>query len=208
MRELIIKHKWKLIVSCVLILLPAVFGVFVWDMLPDRIATHWGLSGEANGFSSKGFTVFGMPLVLLAFHLLCILFTLLDKKNRGQSNKVFSLVLFIIPVISIYVNAAVYASAFGFEINIAAVSVVIMGIVFAFIGNYLPKCKQNGTIGIRINWNATHRFAGKLWLIGGIAMIALMFFPPIIMAIGLFGISFLLVLVPCIFSWRYCKKHK
>ncbi|MFQ8814402.1 MAG: SdpI family protein [Gallintestinimicrobium sp.] len=53
------------------------------------------------------------------------------------------------------------------------------------IGNYLPKVKQNNTIGIRVvwslmdeeNWNATHRFSGKLWMASGI----------LCMLCGLFG---------------------
>ena len=44
--------------------------------------------------------------------------------------------------------------------------------MFMVIGNYLPKVKQNNTIGIRVvwtlqdeeNWNATHRFSGKIWV--------------------------------------------
>lgn len=47
---------------------------------------------------------------------------------------------------------------------------------FIVIGNYLPKIKQNNTIGIRIiltlqdeeNWNATHSFSGRIWRASGI----------------------------------------
>lgn len=54
-----------------------------------------------------------------------------------------------------------------------------------WIGNYLPKCRQNYTIGIRVkwaveneeNWNATHRFAGKVWAVGGVLMMGCSFLP-------------------------------
>lgn len=44
-------------------------------------------------------------------------------------------------------------------------------LLFIVIGNYLPKIKQNNTIGIRIVWtlqdeenlNATHSFSGRIW---------------------------------------------
>mgnify|MGYP000573868704 FL=1 len=52
-----------------------------------------------------------------------------------------------------------------------AILYVGMGLLFVIVGNYLPKVKPNRTIGIRVvwtlqdeeNWNATHRFSGKIW---------------------------------------------
>ncbi|MFU2362855.1 MAG: SdpI family protein [Clostridiales bacterium] len=49
-------------------------------------------------------------------------------------------------------------------------------LLFIVIGNYLPKIKQNNTIGIRIvltlqdeeNLNATHSFSGRIWRASGI----------------------------------------
>ena len=49
-------------------------------------------------------------------------------------------------------------------------------LLFIVIGNYLPKIRQNNTIGIRIvwtlqdeeNWNATHSFSGRIWGTSGI----------------------------------------
>ena len=50
------------------------------------------------------------------------------------------------------------------------------GLMFMVIGNYLPKVKQNNTIGIRVvwtlqdeeNWNAAHSFSGRIWGTSGI----------------------------------------
>ena len=50
--------------------LPIVIGLFLWNKLPDTLATHWGSDGTANGWSSKTFSVFGMPLILTAIHVL------------------------------------------------------------------------------------------------------------------------------------------
>ena len=90
----------------------------------------------------------------------------------------------------------------------------MLGLLFLIIGNYLPKARQNYTIGIKIpwtlaneeNWNRTHRLAGYLWMICGILMIfnCLTRFVP---AIWLFGILLIMVLVPCIYSfWLHAKK--
>ena len=67
------KNLKVLIITSIIILLPILAGVFLWDQLPEQIPAHWNASGEVDGWSSKPFTVFGMPLILLAFQWLCVL---------------------------------------------------------------------------------------------------------------------------------------
>ena len=75
-------------------------------------------------------------------------------------------------------HSLTYAAALGREVRIEMVMPLLMGAIFIIIGNYLPKCGQNYTIGIKIpwtlhseeNWNRTHRFAGPVWVVGGLVM--------------------------------------
>ena len=66
------KYKTTIIITTLITLLPIVIGLFLWNKLPDTLATHWGSDGTANGWSSKTFSVFGMPLILTAIHVLCL----------------------------------------------------------------------------------------------------------------------------------------
>ena len=59
------KHKWTLLMSSVVILLPILAGLLLWNRLPEQIPTHWGPTGEADGWSSKGFAVIGLPAIVL-----------------------------------------------------------------------------------------------------------------------------------------------
>ena len=59
-------NKKTLIITSILTILPILIGVFFWNRLPDVMATHFGANNEANGFTSKAFAVFGLPLILLA----------------------------------------------------------------------------------------------------------------------------------------------
>ncbi len=169
----------KIIISSLVILLPIIIGLVLWDKLPEQVPTHFNLEGEADGWSSKAFAVFGMPLLLLAMHLVCVIGTSLDPKNKNINVKPFNLVLWIVPVISFVCCTLIYSVALGCEINVATYMCTFVGIVLILVGNYLPKCRQNYTIGIKIpwtlndeeNWNKTHRFAGKLWVICGIATV-------------------------------------
>ena len=205
------KNLKTLIITSIVILLPILAGIFLWNQLPDPMPSHWNASGEIDGWSSKPFTIFGLPLILLAAQWLCVLGTAADPKKNNHPEKILHLVLWIIPVLSVAMHTFVYLIALGHGVRMEVVMPVLIGVIFTIIGNYLPKCKQNYTIGIKIpwtlnneeNWNRTHRFAGFLWVVCGIA----------IMFTGFFGgfwvflpITFLMVLAPIFYSYILHRK--
>ncbi len=207
-----IKKNWKiLLITSIAILLPMLAGIRLWNQLPEQIPSHWNAAGEIDGWSSKPFTVFGLPLILLAAQWLCVLGTGTDPKKNNHPQKVLHLVLWIIPVLSAVLHVVTYAVALGKEVRVEMVMPVLIGIVFTVIGNYLPKCKQNYTIGIKIpwtlnseeNWNKTHRFAGRLWVVCGF----------VIMLTGFFGgfwvflpVVLLMVIAPLVYSYILHRK--
>ena len=89
-----------------------------------------------------------------------------------------------------------------------------MGLMLLVVGNYLPKCRQNYTVGIKVpwtlaskeNWDATHRLAGKLWVAGGVVILLLAIQP----WIPAFPMSLVIMLavtfVPMIYSFVYYIK--
>ena len=207
-------NRKTLIIASIVTVLPVLIGIICWDRLPDVMVTHIGLNNEANGFSSKAFAVFGLPAILLAVLWLMAFVTSYDPKRQNISPKVFSLGLWIAPVLSVFAAATMYPVNLGYELDIAFVSELLLGLLFVIIGNYLPKARQNYTIGIKIpwtlaneeNWNRTHRLAGYLWMICGVLMIivCLTRFVP---AQWLVGIILIMVLVPCVYSfWLHARK--
>ena len=207
-----IKKNWKiLLITSLLILLPALAGIVLWDQLPEQIPTHWNTSGEVDRWSSKAFAIFGLSGILLAAQWLCTLGTRADPKKDNHPQKILHLVLWIIPVISNLLYAITYAVALGKEVRIDVIMPVFMGLLFAIIGNYLPKCKQNYTIGIKIpwtlnseeNWNRTHRFAGRLWVVCGIVIMLTGFFGGFWI---FFGIVLAMVIAPFLYSYLLHRK--
>lgn len=85
---------------------------------------------------------------------------------------------------------------------------ILMGILFILIGNYMPKTRQNYTIGIKVpwaldneeNWNRTHRLAGYLWVAGGIILVILSL-AGLTNPLLLIGVVLFFTLVPTIYSW-------
>ena len=205
------KNLKVLILTTVVMLLPILAGIILWNQLPEQMPTHWNAAGEIDGWSSKPFAVFVLPLIMVAAQWLCMLGTAADPKKNNHSEKVLHLILWIVPALSVVLHAVTYATALGYAVPIEVVMPVLIGLIFTIIGNYMPKCKQNYTIGIKIpwtldneeNWNRTHRFAGWLWTFCGIA----------IMCTGFFGgfwvflpITFLMVLAPIIYSYILHQK--
>ena len=207
-----IKKHWKiLLITSILILLPILAGLLLWNQLPEQIPSHWNAAGEIDGWASKPFTVFGFPLILLAAQWLCVIGTGADPKKANHPEKILHLVLWIIPVISVLLHAVTYAVALGSEVRMEMVMPVFVGLVLTIVGNYLPKCKQNYTIGIKIpwtlnseeNWNRTHRFAGRLWVVCGLVLMLTGFFGGFWI---FFGVVLLMVLAPVAYSYLLHRK--
>ena len=209
-------NKLKSVISSAVILLPILIGLLLWNKLPDKIATHWGANGQANGWSSKPFAVFALPLFVFAIHWLCLFFTSKDPKNKGQSKKVFGLIFWICPAVSLFAGVLTYTIALGKELNASSAALVLIGLMYIILGNYMPKCKQNYTIGIKIqwtldneeNWNATHRMAGKLWMICGLLFAACLLLPEKILVWAFLSIVTVSVVVPMVYSYHHYKKHR
>lgn len=208
------KNLKVLIITSVIILLPIIAGLILWDKLPEQIATHFNAQGDADGFSSKAFAVFGLPVFLLAIHWICALGTSADPKSKNHSDKMVTLVLWICPVISLLCNSLVYTYAMEIPVDVSFIMMLFFGAVFVVIGNYLPKCKQNYTIGIKIswtlndeeNWNYTHRLSGIIWVAGGVIIMLTSVFRQNLIFVT---IMLLLAIIPFILSYLfYRKKNK
>ena len=209
------KHKKTLILTSLLTLLPMFVGLLLRDRLPEMLPTHWGLDGQPDGWSSSTTAIFVMPLIMLAVHWLCTFFTAKDKGNQDRNEKVQVLVFWIIPILSNLCCGLMYALALGVDLSITNIMFAFMGLLFALIGNYMPKCKMNSTIGIKVywtytseeNWNATHRLAGKIWFIGGLMMLFIALIPAKYV-IGVFlAVTVVMVIVPILYSWLYYRRQ-
>ena len=210
------KNKWMMLVTSLLILLPIAAGLILWEQLPEQLPIHWNAAGEVDGWCSKTQGVFLMPVVLLAVHWLCVLVTGQDPKNKDKNEKAKAMILWLIPVLSLVVNGMVYAYALNRDVNIQTLLPVFLGVVFLVIGNYLPKCSRNSTIGLKLpwtlnsdeNWNATHRLTGKIWMSGGLVVAATVLLPANLSFWIMIAIGAVMVLVPAIYSYWYYKTHE
>ena len=201
---MVLKNKKWILITSLLILLP----IPVMAVLSGRLTAEY--------LHSFGGFLYAAPVVFLLSHWFCIWASeKLDTSNREKNPKPLRVVLWVIPLLSNLMAGVMYALMLGFQFSPFSYMAGAFGLMFAAIGNYLPKTRMNSTMGIKIkwtysseaNWNATHRFAGKLWFFGGIALLVAIFLPEN-WAVGyLFLTLLVMTLLPMYYSWNFYRKE-
>lgn len=210
------ENKLKVIISSLVTLLPILIGICLWDKLPENMITHIGADGNADGEMTKIMAVFMLPLICLAIHCLCLFLTSIDKGQKNQNRKALGIIFWILPATSLFSNGTMYAIALKKELNLEFFFAIALGIMFIYMGNYLPKVKQNHTLGIKMywtlaneeNWNKTHRLAGKVWVIGGLVILVSALLPVKMMITLFLFVLIVLMAVPTIYSYCLYRAHK
>lgn len=198
-------EKRTLILTSLVCLLPMLIGAAVYQKLPETMATHWGVNGTPDGYSSRAFAVFGLPGVVLGLNLLLHFGLGTDPKRQNMNPVLRGICLWTPAAVSVLAGGLTIAWGLGHELKIERIMPIFIGLLFIVIGNYMPKTKQNYTLGIRVpwtlaseeNWNRTHRFAGFLYVSAGAAFIVFSFigwslaaFLAVIAAAGLSPIAY------------------
>lgn len=195
------------LITCGVCLLPILLGIAVFDRLPAQIPIHWNLEGEIDNYASKEFFVFILPMLMSGLQLFCLFMLSKDPKYKNYSIKMFNLVIWIIPVMAVVLALITYAIVFGYDIAINVVVPMLLGILFIILGNYLPKCHQNYTVGFRLpwtlddedNWNKTNRLAGYIMVFGGFLIVVTSLFDMAYWAVLIFIIA--IVIIPSVYSY-------
>ena len=131
-------------------LLPALIGLVLWSTNPQTVFP---------------LAVLFTPVLLALTLALCLHLTEKLEKDREKNKKINSVVIWIIPVLSNVTFWISYAVAVQrMEVPVLRILSWLFAAMYLVLGNYMPKCRPNSTVGIRIrwtassdeNWNATH----------------------------------------------------
>ncbi|QSX07270.1 SdpI family protein [Sedimentibacter sp. zth1] len=207
------KIDFTLIISTILCLSPIILGITLYDRLPDSVAIHFNVNNEPDNYVSKSFAVFALPALMAALNIIVNIFLDNDPKKAHFSTRMRNLFKWFIPVLTILLESMTLFIAIGVKIELSLYVPLFVSIIFIVIGNYLPKIKQNYTMGIKLpwtlhseeNWNKTHHLAGYLWMIGGVLMVISCFIGNISFPISIIVIL-MLVIIPIIYSYVLYKK--
>lgn len=214
MNKFLKKIVWLIIIA------PVVYLAFVWNKIPDKIATHFDLKGIPDKYGSKTQLWIGIGAIALVGALIYILMTHLNRGKHAVENKDrFLRIGFTIAVFMSVISITLVLSSAnegGIRFNIRFIFAT-MGFLWAIMGNYMHNIKPNYFAGFRLswtlkneeNWRKTHLVGGKLWFAGGLMIGIIWLFSPI--TIGLivtFTLILIMLIVPFVYSYRLYKKQK
>jgi len=167
------------IVVLVSIIGATIAGVFLWNQLPDQMASHWDANDQVNGYISKFWGVFMIPLITLGMFLLFLIIPNIDplKANIAQFRETFNLFITFMVGFMLYVHALTLRWNLGYtDFGITKGMLPAMGLLFIIIGSLLRKAKRNFFIGIRTPWTLssdtvwekTHQLGAILFMASGV----------------------------------------
>ena len=181
--------KWKFFfVTSAVCLLPILFGIFVWDKLPDTMAIHFDVYGNPDNFASKGFVVFALPVLMVLLQGFCCFVNDINAKKYGERKKFEKVTKWIIPCMTVILQVITIGYSLGWNMDIRKVVAFIVGVIFLVIGNYLPKFDYIKNYDLDAEKaRKINRFIGYETVLMGIIFIVSIFLPPVstIICLGL-----------------------
>jgi uncharacterized membrane protein len=146
--------KTATITIIVMIALAFLVGIALYPQMPDTMPSHWNAAGEVNGYISKFWGLFLMPLVSLGIFLLFLAIPRIDplKANIAQFIKSYNLMMVLLTGYMLYVYALTLLAALGHQFNMTTMLLPAMGILFILIGFLIGNAKRNFFVGIRTPW--------------------------------------------------------
>ncbi len=179
--------KKSIIMSSIIILIAFIISIYVYPQMPDKIASHWDHKGQVDGYISKSWGLFLMPVLSLVILALFIFIPKIDplKKNLKKFRKYYDrfIVLFILFLFYIYLLTIFWN--LNYKFNMTQMIIPAFGILFYYIGILTENAKQNWFIGIKTPWTLsnnkvwekTHKVGGQLFKIAGLLTLIGILFP-------------------------------
>ena len=177
------KATWK-VDALALAMIAAMFALaaVAWPAAPDRIPVHWNWAGQPDRLGGKFEGLLVLPLVAAGIYTLLLFIPRLDprRKNYDAFAGPFAVIRTVIVGLALGLYVVILLWIRGERTHLNGLLAAEIGIAFLLLGNYLPKVKSNWLVGVRTpwtlssdaSWRQTHRLAGWLFTLGGLATLA------------------------------------
>ncbi len=165
-----------IIISLAIILTSFIIGGFLYPRMPERMASHWNLRDEVDGYISRFWGLFLMPLISIGILLLFLIIPLIDplKENIVKFRRYFDLFIVFIILFLFYLYILTLLWNSGLRFRMSRFFIPALTLLFFYCGILIEKAKRNWFVGIRTPWTLTseavwektHKLGGRLWKIG------------------------------------------
>lgn len=174
------------LVGILLIAAALIATVVLYPQLPERVPSHWGVNSQPNGYSPKWALFLIGPGVMAGFLALFRFLPWLSPKQWDVDSfrSTYLQVMLILVTLLAYLYAMMLWAGLSGSANVGRAILGGVCLLLALLGNLLGKVRRNFYIGVRTPWtlanervwNATHRFAAKTFVVGGLTGLVLTLF--------------------------------
>jgi len=202
--KLEVRTKINMLLIIILVALSFIVSFLAYPALPDTIAIHWGINGEANGFAPKDMGIMIMPILTLILVAILIAVPKLDplKGNIESFKEIYYEFITIFCGFMTYLHIITLLLNLGVSANIISLLAPAFALLMYYMGILLGSAKRNYFIGIRTPWtldnetvwNKTHKLGEKLFKLSAAISILGVIFP---------NQAIILILAPIIISSIY-----
>lgn len=201
-------------------LAPIIYLAIAWPSIPATIALHFNQDMQPDRMGDK--TELWLPVLIIAFAGVFTYFLLRNiarfdpkQKNAGSTATFSKLATGVLVFMSV-LNFMIILSAVRGSFVLEKFLFPLLGLLLAFIGNYMNSIRPNYFAGIRLpwtlssdeNWRKTHHLAGRIWFACGLLLVLLGMILPLKTLLPIFICMIcIMVLVPAVYSYRIFKKN-
>src|SRR5712671_551540 len=167
-------RKW---IPLLIIAAAVIASAAVYPKLPLSVPTHWDMAGRPNGWSSRLWGAWVMPILLVVIWLSLRFLPAIDPRgsNYAKFGDAFNAIVLSIMLFMLGLHFLILRAALGHPVAMERVVPIGVGALFVVIGNLLPRARPNWFVGIRTPWTLssdrvwekTHRFGGRLFVVAG-----------------------------------------
>lgn len=203
------------IISIALGALSLIVTALVYSRLPETVPVHWNVRGEVDNYGprSMAWVLGSLPIAIAA---LMRLLPAIDprKQNYLKSARAYNATMLSVVTVMVVVQFLVVSSAIGIAVQVDAVIKAVMGLLFLVIGNFLGTVRSTFFFGIRTPWTLsndevwrkTHRLGGVLFMVAGLAFLAVLFIRNAWAGVIPLVAILAAVVVPVVYSWVLYRK--
>lgn len=177
------KREW---LQILILAAPFCVAALLWNKLPDRMAIHWGINGQVDGYASKPVAALLLPCINLVFTALMLVlpridpkFARYDEETKASLRRTFAAMRLAVTLYLSFLALVVVVTPLYPAIRIPTVIGSGAGLLLMVLGNLMTKLRPNWFFGIRTRWTLesrdiwikTHRLGGRLMMAGGVCIL-------------------------------------
>jgi len=170
-----------------LVLLSFMVSLYFYPLMPEKMAIHWNIQGQVDGYASKFVGLFILPFLFTGIVLLFITIPKIDplKENIEKFRKYYDGFVILFSAFMVFIHLYVISWNMGIRISPNMVLPIGLGLLFFYCGILCENAKRNWFIGIRTPWTLssekvwerTHKVGGRLFKACGVISIVGLLFP-------------------------------